>query len=189
MGCRGCADQNGVMLGDSVLTWTFTALLLLTSGSWQREISDFSEKCSMAVLQLPGADSSSGGQVHLSDSPREAGKRQGAALCHSYSEYRGCFVLTWVFLAHSVFQVASPQVQALTSLTSLASSWWSCSRPHCHVPAGAGSPGSSAALPGVHLRPWGTELQPGQLTAPEHRSEWAVLGEHILEGPGEGFAL
>lgn len=83
MGCRTCTDQKGVMLVDSVLTWTLTASLLLTSGSWQREISDFSEMCNMAILQLPGADSSSGGQVHVSDSPGEAGKRRGVVLCHT----------------------------------------------------------------------------------------------------------
>lgn len=49
----GCADQKGVMLGGSGLTWTPHGLSwLLTSGSWQREIPAFSGKHNMAVLQL-----------------------------------------------------------------------------------------------------------------------------------------
>lgn len=56
----------------------------------------------MAVLLLPTANSSSGGQVHLSDPQErlERGEGRRCTVSHGYSEDTGCFVLTCVFLAH-----------------------------------------------------------------------------------------
>lgn len=112
-------------------------------------------------------------------------------LCHALIPgYTGSSVLTWVFPACSVFQAASPQVQVLTSLSPSVSSWQSHPRPRCRVPPGAGSQGSSAAPPVPSARHPAEALEHrAAARAPEHRSEQAVLGEHVLKGPGKGFAL
>lgn len=57
----------------------------------------------VAVLQLPAANSSSGGQVLLS-APRKGWEdARGCPVPQGYSEGRGCFVLTQVFPARSCF--------------------------------------------------------------------------------------